>query len=675
MNTFYKYQKYKKKYNNLKKQLGGHFIESSNINESIFPFENIDATFAYNGYIILLSTNNIAYNTDENFNFIKVTKDSLLEDSITFEDLYDYTDCIVKVNKTIEFNFSLFLLNDLFDIFKNLYKICTENTILTDVEIVFINKIFTDLFVINVEKDLIKISGETNILFKFIFINKFKELLKIIYTASELEEKEIDTFLKEILIEFSTIVFPKEFYINYSKFIHSNKMNIKIKTGEIAKKLCDLDDKSKNQLYDSYLQTDINDLKKLIKFIKITTKIPLNHQKMIVTQSESFTKYSTSLLFFTMYYGEKLKYPLSSLGYPRNKLYPINLTQQLKGLKILKKNPNIIIKNLVENTKSDIPKLYDYSTMVYSYYTYPDCVENTILQFLKMICWDGTSYNSKLFINIRDDFYKFIEMLNSYITNTNAKTVKDEFSKLLSGKLEFKAMYKKPDVDPVCEIKSTVENFFKVLSYIFEQNLNTCEKDSDIKKFITTNAKIISIIYKPSLDFANIEIKSEKIKIIFNINNGHSKFQNVSLNNIWKPKYITEDGKEKTDKDKKISKFNYFDYFILLNNKIEYYPEDWDYHKYYNFNNYFIKKTINIAEIPSIYINFLTRESIWIKFYYSLDQKDTLKYLPIVDLNNNKEYIKNILDIGKDDFLDDEFISITCPYYKKYRPDLLSIRF
>ena len=163
-------------------------------------------------------------------------------------------------------------------------------------------------------------------------------------------------------------------------------------------------------------------------------------------------------------------------------------------------------------------------------------------------------------------------------------------------------------------------------------------------------------MYKHSLDFANIEIKNKKIKIIFNINKGHSTFKNVSLNKIW---------------SKKIRNFTYFDYFILLNDKIEYYPEDWDFYIYYTFQNYFLD--IPIDKIPVVYINFLSRESIWKKFYFDyLANEYVLKTLQIVDNNKNKEYIKNILNIGKEDFLVDEHIRITLPYYTKYRPDLLS---
>jgi hypothetical protein len=275
-----------------------------------------------------------------------------------------------------------------------------------------------------------------------------------------------------------------------------------------------------------------------------------------------------------------------------------------------------------------------------------------------MLSWDGTSYNPDLLIDIRDDFKEFLTKLNLDKENTNDKVIKNDFSLLLSNKPEFKTkkMYKKPEDDPDCEIKSTVENFLEVLSYIFKKDLSKPDKNSDIKSLITENKKIDSIIYKPSLDFANIEIVSEKIKIIFNINKGHSKFKNVSLNEIW---------------SKQITDFNYFDYFILLNDKIEYYPEDWEYYIYYNFKKYYLD--IPIDDIPFVYINFLSRESIWKTFYFDyLDIKYVFKTLQIVEINKNKDYIKNILNIGKEMFLLDEHILTTIPYYIKYKPDLLS---
>jgi hypothetical protein len=672
---FIKYSKYKNKYLKLKNKIGGHYIETSDLKESLFPFDYLnDTTFAIRNQIILDRPTDKAYNIDASFNFTKIDKSILIKDNITFEDLISFANTPISItnlkNKSnifFSFDYSLLFLNHFFNIFKNFYDICINNFILVPKEKKFIKTIFDRLFIINKNNELIKLSGKTNLIFKFIFANKMKFFLDLIYSYCENEilDDELKAFLK---------LFSK----NYTKFIYTNKevsMHKHIRKGitetinDIANEICDLSEEENDILYENLINIEMQEFKEYANFVKILTKIPftmdLNIDNNRNEYDSLFVKYSTSLIFFTMYYAEKLKNPLSSLGYPKNKLYPINLTLQLVSFGLSVKSPNPIYKQITKLMKSGLPKLYNYYQMSYKGNTFPDCVENTLLQFLKVICWDGSKYDENLLLNIRLDFKTFMRELNN--KEDNSQEIKDEFAKLLSEKSELNdlGLYKTPTTAPICEIISNDTNFMLVLSYIFNSNnLPELDNGQDFKSLLTSNGNINSIKYLPDVEETIIEINPiSNSKIKFFIRNGHSELRSIALTNIWK---FTDP----QEYYKYFTGFKYFDYFIILNSVKEYYPIDNDIISALYASNYKFLKVI--TNYPFYYPIFITRENVWQTFFINglswIDEYCIFNGLYYFDKLEDKSLIKKVLlesisIFTNNNYIIDNFKNVNIFYY------------
>jgi hypothetical protein len=712
LDTLYKtkYLKYKNKYLNLKEKIGGHYVESSNLNESIYPFENINATYALNGHVILLNPENeLAYNIkDDNFIFSKIDKTTLDLEQYKFSDLYRYSDYEIDLGNNIKFDFNFFLFDDLFDIFENFYDYCINNIILSNEEKNFTRKMFKKIFSITKENQLIKLSGAYNILFKFMFVEKFKELLSFIYENSQKPQKLLEVTLKLLednetyakleqrlsnlpkIVEGSELKDIKKLiktikkflretlndYINISKFFDQTSLNQpELKEKDLKRtafRVCDKTEDDNDKLGYLYFRKDGIELINFMLLINIMNKIPFYSltyfekiNKIELNYTEEFKKYSTSLIFFGIFFSQKLKQPLSSLGAPRNKLYSINLKYQLLslGIDIGIKKENIYINKITENLNDKLPQLYDYYQMDYNGKKYPDCVENTLLQFLKILSWNGSRFDISLVPSLSTDFKIFLDELNRNIPNTNLISIKNRFSNMVSNidDLVKENIYKNEIGGKfVYEIKSTPQNFLKILSYIYDNDFSNIIDEIDIKSQFTLNPNIQSIILNKTSNMYTFKIQLEKTQINIIIQFGHSFFRNISRTNIW--------SFEKDTVNYKLKNYKYFPFFIFLNKNKEYINNENKIHS--------LKYKI-VKNIPWFLYNYIFSKFNWETFFdmgnfYSQEEKDTLirliPYVVSLDKANseNIEYdnkLDNILNSSKYLFLSHPYILNTLEYY------------
>jgi hypothetical protein len=302
--------------------------------------------------------------------------------------------------------------------------------------------------------------------------------------------------------------------------------------------------------------------------------------------------------------------------------------------------------------------------MNYNGKNYPDCVENTLLQFLKILSWGGTSFKSNLVPSLCTDFKTFLDDLNRNITNTNLNSIKNRFSNMVSNidDLVRDNVYKNGITGVgFYEIKSTPKNFLRILSYIYDNDFENIPDEINIKSLFTTNPNIISIVLNKSLYAYTFQIQLDKTQINIIIQNGHSFFRNISRIDIWRFKIA---GTKYYFK-----KYKYFPFFILLNKNKEYINNAEI--QLHNFNIEF-----NIEELPWFLYNYIFSKFNW-QTFFDIDfiknkQKNTLiELLPrvcMLDEANlgNINYLNkldDILNLTQYLFLSHTYILKTLKYY------------
>ena len=244
---------------------------------------------------------------------------------------------------------------------------------------------------------------------------------------------------------------------------------------------------------------------------------------------KEFLKIKTSIIFFASFIGahfNKLTFPkLDNFVFPTNidniicNLLNINndklnhrytelITEEIKRNKIIYTNYDIYDVNI-------LPKIFKDGGATFENNKFSDCVENTLLHFVRAIIWDPKS------INYNYDFLPdtsipelkdFVKLLK--IGNENTQEIKNEFNKIIQNKDQFKNLYKKTIGGIKYEIKSNIANFKTFLNYLFGITVGDCIE----YKYPNINIKEIKE------DNSTIYIEYNNISYIlgFNIYNGHS---------------------------------------------------------------------------------------------------------------------------------------------------------
>ena len=205
-----KYLKYKNKYLKLKELIGG-IIPTYNTTETIENYKNYLPYKHYNfiidgriiGNLSNLHPKNLTF--DENFNIIDYTG-PIKDDNIKFSDTYCFANNEIFINENNKFPFHICFINSIFKIMNSIYKIYSSKN---KKDINILNILFHEKNIDDTNTKIdISINNQNNIFNRYVYINKLRELLEILY-----DDK----------------IVPNDFdYFNYLTKIYPNNSNNKL---------------------------------------------------------------------------------------------------------------------------------------------------------------------------------------------------------------------------------------------------------------------------------------------------------------------------------------------------------------------------------------------------------------------------------------------------------------
>ena len=524
--------------------------------------------------------------------------------------------------------------------------------------------IYKKYFNIDSDNDIcIGISVKPNILNKYIFINKFRELLEILYSESKTED-EIKTQILKLYDGRDAFINICDMMNLYQKTINTTDS---ITDCRIDKYSRDINNGTNDTKFKFYIKNEIKLIMELKEFIK--------HCDIIDNTDglNNFLKIKTSIIFFASFIGahfNKITFPkLDNFLFPTNidniisnllninndelntkymelddktnieektKIEFINKTQNkilnnksnissnieklkvlyrtikpltqddltltqkdfinmrlheyIKNKKLTKINKqtqdkyinnlkniydytiqkikyinNIIQLNEEINSKYTnydlfkidyLPKVFKYSVATFENNKFPDCVENTLLHFVRAIIWDPykQNYNYEFLPDeSKKELKEFVKNLK--IGNENTPEIKNEFNKIIQNKDRFRDFYKKTNDGINYEILSNISNFKTFLKYLFNIPYDDfyMYKNPNISNIYEDNTRICIEYYNISCVY------------VFNIYDGHSKVtKNITNPNILiKYTYINLIYLLSSDYiNHEITKFNIYDKYI-----------------------------------------------------------------------------------------------------------------
>jgi ankyrin repeat protein len=587
MNYYQKYIKYKTKYLNLLK--GG---EVPQIDCDLLPFEKEDINIIYQDRFILQnnedSDKNYLLNSEYQFEKTKINIEESLFNIFDISMFANFSiilgcDLIPFHIGSLQFNFNIIigLLHYLEYTIKKKDGLGNE---MNDFKTFLISKIFN---IKNEEKNsknppiyiFLGISNINSILNCFSFFNKLYELLNYLL---------LNDFNKENINQlFPNIENIKDFYNIYSFFYTEDKED----------KICIEKKKNKEEKKEiaikKYLQSNINDnnlfyddINKLKKFIKncntIDEKIKFKLMfgisliNLILINWIYLRIFNTKLIIGSL--SQNL-YPINTINFLENifqlneeKIY--NYAEEKKQLNI-NNDINIFLLNKIE-----IP-IVDYSISTRNGVRFSNCVENAVLQLLKILSWENNKYNIELLPQeINQSIKNIILKINNESSKKETNEIIDEFVELVS---------KDPNInyrDNGYQIISNIENVGNVLNLV----LNGKTIPGGINDY---NNNIFKTINDKFEDYYNLEQKNGIINIkkknyILNleIKDGHSHIINKN-DNIYSF----------------INKYKYLNIlYIFLYNRDEKIIYSLDFKFFYNcqtidIQQFLINKIINILNI------------------------------------------------------------------------------
>jgi ankyrin repeat protein len=626
MYYYHKYLKYKTKYLNL---LKGGIVPQ--INGDLLPFENTNINIIYEGRFILKNNNenDNNYLLNNNYKFEK-TQIQINQPLFNTSDLSLLANLYIKLGcdfipfhvGSLQFNFNIIIgilyyisyaTND-----NKLKKIDKKGIVRINFAQYISNKIFNIVKVKDECKDKDKdsksyfflgISNKNTILNCFSFFNKLHEFLNYIL-LNDYDNQTIDEL-------FPNIENIKDFYNIYSSFY-----DIKSKECAIKKYL----QSSRDTFYE-----DIKNFKNFIYNCNI-----------IDNEIEFKTMFGISLInliLINWIYLRSLRTNLV-IGSLSSNLYPINRVNFFENIfQMDEKKINCYAKQQKKlNKNDDINKLLlekigvqiiPYGQSTYKGQIFPNCVENTMLQLLKILAWEENKYNINLLPKgISQKFKDIIERIDKEPLKIETKEIMDDFVILVSDIPNI--MYGNKDHN----ITSNKENVGNILNYIFNGITvkgGIEDYNNKIFKSINDSSNAYSLDQKDNL----IIIDNYKFKINIIIEEGHASIDN-KIDNIYRELYNYK-------YQKLIYIFNY-----TKDDRINF---QYDFFKFCNNQNDLVKNFITDK--------ILKIQNISLKYYNSIDEIGN-SCLHIACFYNNLEKLKY--------YIKKKYADINCINNKKETP-------
>ncbi len=520
MDYYNKYLKYKTKYLNLLK--GGTV---PHIDCDLLPFEINNINIIYQGRFILKNNNHNDNNylLNDNYQFEK-TQILIKQPLFHTSDLYMLTNLNIKLGHddipfhvgSLQFNFNIIIgVINYIDYYNDILQ--QKNIKISNRIKDFKKYIKSKIFNIDIDKKLfLGITNQNSILNCFSFFNKLHEFLNYIL----LNEYDQQTFNKL----FPNIENIKDFYNIYSFYYLEKNKECTIK---------------------KYKELQVDTFYKHIKEFKDFIK----NCNLIDNSIEFKSMFGISLINLILINWIYLRILRTNLvvGSLSSNLYPINRLNFLEN--IFQMNEEKIYcyarqqKEL--NNEEDINKLLllkidvpinPYGQSTYKGNIFSNCVENAILQLLKILAWKDGIYDIDLLPEgTSEEIKNIIKRINSEPLKIETDKIMNDFVVLVSNVKNIK--YRNDEYN----IKSYIENVGNILNYVFNNetvpggikdfskifnriNDDTDEyslEQNDNKIIINKNNFSINIIIDDGHTFIN-----NKIYSIYNLLNKY-KYKNI----------------------------------------------------------------------------------------------------------------------------------------------------
>jgi hypothetical protein len=284
---------------------------------------------------------------------------------------------------------------------------------------------------------------------------------------------------------------------------------------------------------ENYLNKNINDDKKNDYNIYLFDEIVeifnyINYIELINTQFiTGYTKYRLPLddmindlaMVVILSYFHKRVFFNKTLNINGFDSFPINQNSTLNDL--FSENTTIPINDTIKSFYiSELPSYYLYKTVNFGGHQYSDCVENTVLQFIKTFFWFGPvkKYDITKMINPKLKLI-FENYIIKDLEDTNE--CKNELLLLLNNidTIEFKHN------DGIkSEIISTYKNIILCINYLLT-NCIILDDNSNIETYMQLNNNILSL----ELTDGNINLSTTFGSIQINYHPGHTYFTTSSV--------------------------------------------------------------------------------------------------------------------------------------------------
>ncbi len=506
-----KYLKYKTKYLNI---LKGGIVPQ--IDCDLLPFENININIIYKGRFILRNnddTNN-NYLLNDNYEFEK-TQNQVNQPLFNISDLSMLANLNVKLGcdfipfhiGSLQFNFNIIIgiieYVDHYNYILQTKKIKISNKI-KEFKKYITSKIF---HIDRTTYVFIGISNHNSILNCFSFFNKLHEFLNYIL----LNNQTIDEL-------FPNIENIKDFYNIYSSFYDTKSKECAIKKYSQSSKDIFYADIKKFKDF-------INNCNDIDKHIEFKSMFGISLINLILINWIYLRSLRTNLVVGSL---SSNLYPISKLNFLENifQMSEKNIHDYTEEQKQLN-NKNDINKLLLK--KMDVP-IIPYGQSTYKGDSFPNCVENIILQLLKILAWEDDKYNIDLLPEgISEGIKNIIKRINQEPLKIETKKIMDDFVILVSAIKYIDYRYGQNQKDH--NIASNKKNVGNILNYIFNDDtvIGGIENYNDqIFEKINDNTDKYRLQQKD--DTIIIDKNSFKINII--IKDGHTFIGN-KINTIY----------------------------------------------------------------------------------------------------------------------------------------------
>ncbi len=624
---YQKYLKYKTKYLNL---LKGGIVPQ--IDGDLLPFENKNINIIYQGRIILKNNDDIKNNYLLNDNYELEKKNIIINKQLfqTSEQSFLINLNVKLGNDYIPFhigslqsNFNIIIGIIEFIRYKPNSNIIKKFDTNGNIRKEFYQYLCTKIFFINEENIFVGISNKNSILNCFSFFNKLHEFLNYLL---------LNKYNKHTFDElFPNIKNIEDFYNIYSFYYKEKNKECTIKNYSQSSKDTFYKDII---LFENFIY-NCNKIDELIKF-KLTFHISLIN--LILINWIYLRSLRTNLIVGSL---SSNLYPINKINFYEN-IFQMNEEKiycYIKQQKQFSKQDDI---NKLLLERIEIP-IIPYNESTYNGHVFPNCVENTLLQLLKILSWKNNKYDIDLLPKgINKEFIDIIERINSEPLKIETDKIMNDFVALVSKVMHIE--YRFGDHN----IKSLPINVGNILNYIFNgETLKEGIKDYNKLIFEKINSNTDEYTLEQQDNLIIIDKNNFKINII--INEGHTSIDNKN-NKIYNL----------------IETYKYLDILYILN-----YTKD----DSINFSEKFVNfcKKLN----PEIK-NFITNKVIKIQKISLIkrNSKDAIgnTCLHIASMFDNitkiNEY-KNLADIDNDNLYGETPLIIACNYFNYKSVNLL----